>query len=74
MEALNNFELKVLNILGCESHMNVTYDTVKVVSDMSVATVFREAQRTWWVYSSFGHDRFTSRAGMFAWLLKVVVL
>lgn len=74
MEVLNKFELEVLNILGCESRMNITRDTVKVISDMSTATVFREAQRTWWVYSSFGHDCFTSRARMFAWLLKMVVL
>ena len=74
MEVLNRFEREVLNKLGVAVRMGYDHGTATVDSGEVLVTVFREAQRTWWVYSRLGNKRFTCRAEMFAWVLKLVVL
>lgn len=74
MEALNNFEREVLNKLGVAVRMGYDHEVAHVDNSEAVVTVFREAQRTWWVYSWVNNRRFTCRAEMFAWVLKLVSL
>lgn len=74
MEALNNFEREVLNKLGAAVRLGYDHETATVDSGEALVTVFRETHRTWWVYSGLGNKRFTCRAEMFAWVLKLVVL
>lgn len=74
MEVLNNFEREVLNKLGVAVRMGYDHEVARVDNSEAIVTVFREGQRTWWVYSWVNNRRFTSRAEMFAWVLKLVAL